>query len=126
MNRLYINQAAETPEVLFEPEQGTLRFKGNSHPEDARAFYDPIRNIIATYLETKNERELRVDFYFRYINSASTKFVREIILTINKYFVEGKHKISMSWFYDDDDIDMLEQGEDLFEDVNFPFELKTY
>lgn len=62
MNRLYINQAAETPEVLFEPEQGTLRFKGNSHPEDARAFYDPIRNIIATYLETKNERELRVDF----------------------------------------------------------------
>lgn len=32
----------------------------------------------------------------------------------------------MSWFYDDDDIDMLEQGEDLFEDVNFPFELKTY
>ena len=126
MNRLYINQATETPEVLFEPNQGTLRFKGNSHPEDARAFYDPITNIISTYFETQNDRELRVDFYFRYINSASSKFVREIILTINKYFMDGNHKVSMSWYYDDDDIDMLEQGEDLFENFEFPFELKTY
>jgi hypothetical protein len=70
------------------------------------------------------DREMTCELYFDVLNSVSHKKIFQILIKLNGFFQNGK-KINVKWFYDEDDEDILEMGEDIKELIELPFELQA-
>jgi hypothetical protein len=63
-------------------------------------------------------------FKFDYFNSSSAKFILDILVIINQMHTQGL-KMRIDWYFDENDDDMKEVGEELSEVVDFQFEYKV-
>ena len=116
MDNLYIPPTHETPEIRFLFDEHTLYINGESYPENAMAFYAPIRASLQNYLDNApKETEIEAHFNLRYFNSSSTKLIRSMIALMHETASSGK-KISASWYHDPEDDMMQEFGLDLKEE----------
>ena len=97
-----------TPEVYLGTE-GIIRFRGRSISEDSKGFFDEVNIWIDKYLESPAETTT-VEFSLEYFNSASAK---QIVLILRKLLLlTQKHKrLTVNWFYEEGDEDILEKGE---------------
>ena len=129
MDKLYIDETAATPKIEFNLEDNKFELKGCSRPEDVRNFYYPIINWLNELKQTSND-ELKAKhtdnpivfkFKFDYFNSSSAKFILDILVIIDQIHSDGLN-MQIDWFYDENDDDMKEVGEELSEVVDFPFE----
>ncbi|MFW6218917.1 MAG: SiaC family regulatory phosphoprotein, partial [Bacteroidota bacterium] len=64
----------------------------------------------------------RFIFKLTYFNTASSKVIQDILLRLNEY-AESGHNIELDWYYDKDDEDILESGEEFRDAVDFPMNL---
>lgn len=113
MQDLYIAATAETPEVKFMYSAHSLSIQGESYPENAMAFYAPLRAGLQSYLaQISDQAPVEVHFSLKYFNSSSTKLLRSLISLLNDAAQDGKH-ITAHWYHDPEDDMMLEFGEDL-------------
>ncbi|ABZ84155.1 conserved hypothetical protein [Heliomicrobium modesticaldum Ice1] len=123
MDKLYITGAKGTPEVDFDPFQHTLKLSGQSYPENAFKFYEPILRWVDAYLEQLTaEANVVIDFSFPYINTSSSKCVMMLLEKLDGAFQKGK-QLSLNWYYDEDNDSELECAEEFKEDVTMPFRL---
>ena len=60
-----------------------------------------------------------------YFNTSSSKCLLDIFRRLETINLSGKTKVIVSWFYETDDEDMMEAGEDYQALVKIPFELKS-
>lgn len=104
MNDIRIDSTQSTPQVEFL-ENGKLKLAGRSFSEDPRKFWDPLISW-CQQLSTKNMNlEVKLD----YLNTSSTKFLSDIIRTIDANTnIENKE---IKWYFEEDDDDMLEVGQ---------------
>jgi len=123
MNRIIFESTSETPEVIIDPANGTINISGDSHPENTKVFYEPIISHAKDLIADTDKEIILVKIHFRYLNSASSKYIREFVIAIDETADENKKKAHIQWMYDEDDIDMEEQGEDIFEGINCKTEL---
>jgi len=114
-NPLYIDETPRSPRVELDPAVGHLSLSGESYPEDASAFYGPILQNVAQYLQTTTDAPLTVDVRFIYFNSSSAKAIMNLfqMLEVN---AENGRRVTVNWFYDPEDDLMAEMGEDFAED----------
>jgi hypothetical protein len=124
MENLYIAPSKYTSEIDFNAETGLLKISGNSYPEDAITFFEPIIEWLKDYLK---ECEIAVvcQVKMTYINSSSSKSFIDIF-EIFEEFHKNNGEIICKWYYEEDDDEILESGEELLEDMDFPFELIEY
>ncbi|MZP29848.1 DUF1987 domain-containing protein [Heliobacterium undosum] len=123
MDKLYIAGAKGTPEVDFDPLQHTLKLSGQSYPENAFKFYEPILRWVDAYLDQlTTEVNVVIDFSFPYINTSSSKCVMMLLEKLDEAFQKGK-QLSLNWYYDEDNESELECAEEFKEDVTMPFQL---
>ena len=110
MVRIQREGTKKSPTVDLNPETGTAHFSGRSIHSDAFEFYD---EIIAWFKNNGDKfEELNVHFAFDHINTVTNKCVLQILLLIKKLGDEGR-KHNIDWYYDEEDDDMLETGEEL-------------
>ena len=118
---LYIEATALSPEIHFNPEKNIFYIKGNSAPEDVRALYYPVIEWIKEFIDGIIEGEqkvinplnpLKIEADFNYFNSSSAKFLFDIFLEIKRLSDEGIPVI-IDWYFDEEDSDMQEAGEDI-------------
>jgi hypothetical protein len=121
MEILNIEKTKNTPNVKIDIQSGSFEIKGPSYSEDVSNIYDPILNWIDNNM-TGLDRELVCELYFDVLNSVSHKKIFQILIKLNVFFQSGK-KIKVKWYYDEDDEDILEMGEDIKELIELPFEL---
>jgi hypothetical protein len=57
------------------------------------------------------------------MNSASSKYILQILDYFKKLYLK-KAKITVDWYYEDVDDQIFEDGEDLSDVINIPFNLK--
>jgi hypothetical protein len=113
MQNLYIAPTAETPEVKFLYSEQRLSIQGESYPENAMAFYAPLRAGLQSYLtQLSDQTAVEMHFSLKYFNSSSTKLLRSLISLLNDSAIAGK-KITAHWYHDPEDDMMMEFGEDL-------------
>jgi len=125
MNIINIAATDKTPKVTLNAENNTFEMQGNSRPENVRDFFYPIIDDLKKYFEKIDEEKLEVkaitfNFKLDYFNSASAKFISDILLIIQKYANAG-FNIKIYWYFDDGDDDMKEVGEDFSEMISYPF-----
>ncbi|MBL8111710.1 MAG: DUF1987 domain-containing protein [Acidobacteria bacterium] len=120
MDRLKIDGTKYTLEIDLDPAVGRLQFRGESYPENARAFFAPVFTWLDGYLATgpaKVDLELSLD----YLNTSSTKCLLDILEVFEKFRSSGG-PVNVTWFYAKDDSDTLLMGQDLSEDTGLPIQ----
>ena len=124
MEVLSIKGTSQYPEVLLDKKKGLVSFSGNSLPEDAKGFFEPIMSWIDDYVN-EAEEETTVSFKMTYYNTPSSKIIFQILKKFEKAHQQGL-KVKVSWLSPEDDPDMSDAGVDYSENVKIPFEFKTY
>jgi hypothetical protein len=122
MERFEIPEGDKTPKVLILPEQKEMLIEGNSRPEDVRAFYQPIIEKLEDFLFYLHKEDESFTMYFKmgYFNSSSAKFIADVLYLIVEYAEKGL-PVTINWYYEKEDCDMKEAGEEFSDMIGFPF-----
>jgi hypothetical protein len=123
MEPLIIQGTEDTPTVILNPGENKFSISGRSLPEDVTTFYQPVINWLNEY--RKSAFPLSFETKLEYFNTASSKLILDIFMQLEEIKQETGAAIEIKWFYDSNDEDMLEAGEEykeLVEDLFFSIE----
>ena len=126
MRKLIINQTANSPKVILDPDKKIFEISGESRPPDVPVFYDEILRWMDDYtqhitktLDSRDPVEFNLDF--EYFNSSSAKYILDFCKQLAQVRSKGK-EVTVRWHYEDDDMDMLEVGREMSRMAKVPFE----
>ncbi|HZG84348.1 DUF1987 domain-containing protein [Paenibacillus sp.] len=123
MKTLQVEPTKSTPEVRFDPDAGVLSITGQSYPENAFKFYEPLLSWLDEYLEqVTSETTVSIELHLPYINTSSTKCFMMMLEKLNDAFLAGK-QVKVLWFYNEDNETELECAEEFKEDLSLPFDI---
>ena len=119
MEKLIIESTVNSPRIVLDPEVKKFEFSGESRPENVRNFYLPVLEWLEKYTSQQSDmdklartRRLSCIFNFEYFNSTSAKYILDIFKSLNSLHSLGV-ELDIKWFYEEDDEDMLEVGEEM-------------
>lgn len=116
MDPLHIAATNETPDVVLDASLGQFEIGGRSLIDHPRDFYQDVLKWVKEYSAAPNEIT-NFTFKFEYLNTESAKSILGIITVLES--ISGTKII---WYFNEDDEDMEEIGEELAELVSVPFE----
>ncbi|OIQ25309.1 MAG: hypothetical protein BM555_06745 [Crocinitomix sp. MedPE-SWsnd] len=114
-----IEASIKTPAINMSETDGSISIKGISIPEDPHEFYGPLIQAISEYKTTPAERTA-LNLHLEYFNTSSTLIIRNLIKELHG--IKTKTELVVNWFFESDDEDMKEAGEEfalLFADIKF-------
>ena len=110
----------ESPEIELNAEKGIFRIEGNSYPEDPLTFYSPVERWFEKYAGNPSDKtELQISF--RYFSTSSTQVFFNIFRLMENICKNGK-SVVIKWFYDADNEETKENGENYSTLFDVPFE----
>ncbi len=121
MENVNIEGTAKTPTVIFEQDNGLLEIKGRSIPENSTEFFKPLMDALKSF-SSNSSNTITVNFKLEYFNTSSSKCILDILKILESIKKAGK-TVTLNWYYEEDDEDMLESGENYQEIVNIPFNM---
>jgi hypothetical protein len=119
-----MERTTDTPSVLLDPEQQLMELAGNSYPENTAEFYQPIYEWLHGYFNGGGGT-LKTILKLNYFNTSSAKCILNLLTILQQYHSQNK-RITVEWFYDEDDEDMLETGKAFSVDFSLPFDIRAY
>ncbi|WP_196426994.1 MULTISPECIES: DUF1987 domain-containing protein [Paenibacillus] len=120
---LQIESTKSTPAVQFDTETNHLVISGQSYPENAFKFYEPLMQWIDRYLERVSaEESVLLELRLPYINTSSTKCFMMLLEKFDEAYRGGKN-IRLAWYCSPDNDREQECAEEFKEDLNLPFEI---
>ena len=108
MDNLLIESTKKTPDVAFNVD-GRMRISGRSIPEDASRFYDELFDWVNVYCQSPPE-STTIDIELEYFNSGSSKALLHILRALTEIVKKG-NKLTINWYYEEGDDDIMERGE---------------
>ena len=128
MKSLHINETPVSPTVDFNIESRMLEISGFSRPENVRDFYFPLiqwLDELNNWIKSNKSLNVEIEpftfkFKFIYFNSSSAKFIYDIIIMLNGFQRDG-FPVKIYWYFDEDDDELREAGEELSDMANVPF-----
>ena len=118
---LLIEPTRSTPAVRFDPDNHLLAIRGQSYPENAYAFYEPLLKWMDAYLtRLQAEATVEIELQLPYINTTSTKCFLMLLEKLEDAYRQGK-QVAVRWLYDIDNESELECAEEFKEDLSLPF-----
>jgi hypothetical protein len=111
-------------EVNFDKDTGILELEGASYPENALDFFGPIVEWIKNYI-SEIKKPFIMNIRINYINTSSTKCMLDMFEMLQEYYASGV-SIKINWFYEKDDEDIMETGEEIGEGLDLPIEYIPY
>ena len=121
MEKLVIESTQKTPYVIFDPKNHLFEISGRSLPENVIKTFDPVLKWINENFP-KYKEEIKFNFKVDYLNSASAKMISLILTKLEDFYKNGT-KITINWYYNIDDDDILSEGKLLASLKKIPFEL---
>lgn len=123
MDGLFIEQTKSTPKVEFDPQNAKLSIEGQSYPENAFKFYEPIFAWLDEYLDQLRQNAvLEIYLHMPYINTSSSKCMMMLFEKLEEAHEKGK-TVTIRWYYDQENEIALECAEEFKEDLSLPFEI---
>ncbi|MBN2756819.1 MAG: DUF1987 domain-containing protein [Bacteroidales bacterium] len=121
MDIIRIEKTNNTPSVYIDEANMLCRIEGSSYPEDAHEVYQHVLDWLDR-IQYNTDAQLVVEFDYDFLNSISHKKVWQILHSLKQFHNNGK-AVKVVWYYEENDEDIMEAGEDLAELMNIPFEL---
>ncbi len=121
---LIMEAGKDTPYVSFDNISGKCEITGRSFPLNAKGFYIPVLDWLDRY--SKNPApETSFVFKLEYFNTPSSKCITDILKILKLMRDTGK-KVTVFWYYEEDDVDILDLGHVFSRTIDIPFEFKEY
>lgn len=121
MQKLFIEQTKGSPRIDFDPESNTLVMQGQSYPENAFKFYEPVFKWVDDYLAGCKAATL-IEVNLSYVNTSSSKCIMMLLEKFEEAYQNGM-PLTLNWHYDVENESELECAEEFKEDVTFPFNI---
>ncbi len=121
MENLTLEGSAKTPTVSFDSDNGVLELKGRSIPENSIEFYKPLNDWIDAYGASPKPNTI-VDVKLEYFNTSSSKCILDLFKQLEKLNA-GNTEVKVNWYFEEDDEDMEEAGEDYQAIIDLPFKM---
>ena len=129
MDALINEQTEFSPKVVLDPVNNKFEISGESRPENASKFYEPIVKWLEQYQavlfyqkgQSGKANKVVFDISLDYFNSTSAKHLLDILKQLDTYYNEG-HEAVIRWFYYEQDEDMRDSGEEFSKLINVPIE----
>jgi hypothetical protein len=122
MDSLTIASSIKTPEIKFDAFSGKLSLSGRSIPENALEFYTPLFKWVDLYISNPNTLTT-VEIKLEYFNTSSSKCLLQILKKLEHLLENKSSSIVINWYYEKDDEDMFEAGEDFNTVVGIPINI---
>ena len=121
MEPLIIEGTPKTPTVKFDAESGVIEIKGRSIPENSVEFYKPLVDWLEEY-KANPAQKTQVNIQLEYFNTSSSKCILDVFKKLEAIH-KAKNDVEINWYYEEDDEDMLEAGEDYESIIRIPFKM---
>jgi hypothetical protein len=121
MKPIIIEGTPKTPSVKFDSDEGVFEIKGRSIPENSVEFYKPLVDWLDSYKESPLTKTV-VDIRLEYFNTSSSKCILDVFKKLESIH-KAKNDVEVNWYYEEDDEDMLEAGEDYESIIRVPFKM---
>ena len=117
MENIIITGTNKTPEVTFLANTRSMSLSGRSIPENSIEFYSSL--ILLADELCSSEGAVDVNINLEYFNTSSSKCLMDLLKRIESSDVDA----CVNWYYEEEDEDMLEAGEDYDAIIEIPFKL---
>jgi hypothetical protein len=121
MEAIIIEGTPKTPSVKFDSDEGIFEIKGRSIPENSVEFYKPLVDWLDIYKESPLVKTV-VNIRLEYFNTSSSKCILDVFKKLEAIH-RTKNEVEVNWYYEEDDEDMLEAGEDYESIIRVPFKM---
>lgn len=130
MQQLKINPTDSSFAVDLDIKKGEFLFSGESRPENAPLFFEPILNWLNDFKEMKEtdgvDYNLNVIFKLDYFNSTSTKYIVDITKLLKTIDDIPNVNLTTDWYYKEIDEDVEESGRELIDWTGLDINLIPY
>jgi len=129
MEALIVKAEDFTPSIILNPNKNKYEISGKSRPENVKEFYEPVivwfdknsSSIISNFKDFYNDSNpFTFDFKLVYFNSATSTMLYDILKKIKNLQNQGI-SVKVNWYYNEDDEEIMESGDELSKAVNIPF-----
>tara|TARA_B100000508_G_scaffold48272_1_gene37509 strand:+ start:57474 stop:57857 length:384 start_codon:yes stop_codon:yes gene_type:complete len=121
MGNLNMEGSPKTPTVNFDESSGVLEIKGRSIPENSVEFYKPLNEWVESYGNSP-QSVTTFDVKLEYFNTSSSKCILDLFKILEN--LNGNNtEVKVNWYFEEDDEDMEEAGEDYQAIINLPFKM---
>ena len=121
MNDINIKGTVKTPAISFCETEKRLVIEGRSTLENPARFYKPLISKLKDFNNGSIER-LEIDFKLEYFNTTSSLVILDVLKHLQSLNAPD-NEVVINWYYDEEDEDLLEIGQDYSTMLNFPFNL---
>ena len=121
MEPINIEGTPKTPSIKFLADEGVIEIKGRSIPENSIEFYKPLVDWLEAYAKAPLKKT-QVNIQLEYFNTSSSKCILDVFKKLEAIH-KSKHDVVINWYYEEDDEDMLEAGEDYESIIRVPFKM---
>lgn len=119
MEPIHHEATLSTPTIHFDPAQQLLYISGESYPENAIAFYEPLIDGVTEYLNQPTA-SLTIKLNVRYLNTSSVKSLMDIFDIAEEAHGKGQ-PVEVYWYHDAEDDRSLQIAEEFSEDLTLSF-----
>lgn len=124
IEKLIIEGFAYTPTIILDPVENVISIEGESYHEHVSQIFEPVFKWLDEYLKT--DHDVTLNFKTVYFNTSSSRVFLEILLILQTYQEKTENKVVVNWYYQEDDLDILEMGEEYAEEITLPFNYISY
>lgn len=121
MKALILQPTNSTPGIWFEPEIGRFELTGNSIPENASEFYQPVMEWLNHYLPEMTGPQV-LHMHLSYFNSTSLKAIYRVLKCIKDANTMGA-QVKVRWYSEADDELLLETVAMLSDMLDMPMDI---
>lgn len=119
MNNIFVDKAIKTPLISFDFDKGEFKIEGVSVPENTVEFYNPIVYALQEYVENPKDKTV-FDIKLEYFNTSTSVILLNIFRILSSL---NEDVLTINWYYEEEDLEMLEAGEDYGNMVNAAFNI---
>ena len=116
-----------TPKIILDKNSNTFVFSGRSLPENSDRFFTPVLEWFKEYSKNPNH-ETEIVFKLDYFNTSTVQRFYQLFEILKE--MTEKSKVTIMWYYPDEDVNLLDSGKDFahvtglnFKFISYPYDL---
>ena len=120
MESYQLQPSPKTPLMIFNAATGVFEISGRSIPENSIEFYRPLLEWVDGYIESP-AGNTTLAIKLEYFNTSTSKCLVELFRKLES--IVDKSNVKIEWYYEEEDEDMMESGQDFQHILKVPLEL---
>ncbi|TAF66626.1 MAG: DUF1987 domain-containing protein [Cytophagales bacterium] len=108
--------------IELNEEMGEINLSGVEYYEHSLQLFEPVFDWLERYTKEGNKK-ITLNIKLAYFISSTSRRLLDILNILEDYQNNNSGEVIVNWYYQTDNLDMKETGEEYAEDLKLPFNL---